>query len=1192
LTFVKFAPASSISSATHVKVVPSIRRGKTLLVPLQRNILNDGSLGVVYFMFQRKKYVLEEDVDNGILLFRKITCPSHETISFYAKGQGFSNQEDVDEAEELFGKNVVDVPMPTFGKLYREQLLQPLTVFQIFCVLLWMLDEYWQYSLFTGFTILMFEGMTVFQRFKSIKNLRKIDSSTLKDLFVYRHGEWKLIQSSHLLPGDILSFCQESEGENIVPCDCLLLRGTAVVNEANLTGESHPQLKEGIPLEDNALMNEKLDFKAAHKVHVLFGGTTLLQHSGGKDGEQDNHLRCPQGGAVVYVLRTGFSSYQGRLMRMIENSGESVSSGNWDALGLIGILLVFALVSSGYVLKKGLEVKDRSHFELLLHCILIVTSVIPPELPMQTAMAVNTVIIALVKLHIFCTEPFRIPIAGKVNWCLFDKTGTITADQLIAVGVSTDDCKEDDLVPMIKAPLMTSMVLAGCHSIVAIGGKLLGDPVEEAAIKGVDFAFDGNSNLCTPNQRPDRPWESKSCDIEIVHRHHFSAKLQRMSVIAKIRIGKKVAHYSLVKGSPEALQPLLLDCPNYFGDRYRELARRGLRVLALAYKAVKLDNAELAGLQRNAMESELVFAGFVAFKCPVRKDSKSCLEVLHKGSHFLVMITGDAVLTAAYVGMEVGIVSEEFSKVIILMESANGSLIWVSAKDDSVVRNTFDPSEIDALAEKYDLCVNGPAFRSAVDIHPEAWHLVDRIKIFARMTPVLKESVILELKKLGHYCLMCGDGSNDVGALKQADVGVALLGGFGALNVEKAPSEKKPEDVKAPENELRRRNASNVVAPVLTAEEKKELMLKKQQEIEADVRVRQARGESFAQVKAFAAFVKKEASEAKKKAAENRGFEKSAQRVALQQYLEDIDDPNEMPTVKLGDASIASPFTSKTPSIKATVDIIRQGRCALVTTLQMYQILALSCLISAYSLSVLYLDGIKFGDRQMTASGILMTISFLTLSRATPLEELSPVRPLTSIFHPALFLSMFGQFGIHLVSMIYLTFVTKVHMPGWVPKIGGEFEPTLLNTVVFLISTVQSVSVFAVNYKGRPFMVGMADNPGLLYSLGACGIGIFLAATESLPVFNKFLQLVPFPDLKFSKLLSGVLLLDVFCAFAWDRLMVFLFAYDIFVAGLKDTSSQDIKKFAKMIIIMFILIQVFTPSEEDFVSMQEEGLLG
>merc|ERR1719356_1201025 len=67
------------------------------------------------------------------------------------------------------------------------------------------------------------------------------------------------------------------------------------------------------------------------------------------------------------------------------------------------------------------------------------------------------------------------------------------------------------------------------------------------------------------------------------------------------------------------------------------------------------------------------------------------------------------------------------------------------------------------------------------------------------------------------------------------------------------------------------------------------------------------------------------------------------------------------PLVRLGDASIASPFTYKGDSVKCSLNILRCGRATLSTVLMMYKIMGLNSVMSAFAMSVLTLDGVMLG---------------------------------------------------------------------------------------------------------------------------------------------------------------------------------------------------------------------------------------
>lgn len=110
------------------------------------------------------------------------------------------------------------------------------------------------------------------------------------------------------------------------------------------------------------------------------------------------------------------------------------------------------------------------------------------------------------------------------------------------------------------------------------------------------------------------------------------------------------------------------------------------------------------------------------------------------------------------------------------LTDAELDLVWRTVDESKFI--PVDPSEpLDvSLFDEYDICITGAAVKQFE--HRPSWNvLVQNTWVYARVSPSQKEHILTSLKTLGYITLMAGDGTNDVGALKQAHIGVALLDG-------------------------------------------------------------------------------------------------------------------------------------------------------------------------------------------------------------------------------------------------------------------------------------------------------------------------------------------------------------------------------------------------------------------------------
>ncbi|XP_072222711.1 polyamine-transporting ATPase 13A2 isoform X1 [Leuresthes tenuis] len=927
---------------------------------------------------------------------------------------------------QIFGANLIDVPVKSYMRMLFEEVLNPFYVFQMFSITLWMTDSYYFYALCIFIISIISIAVSLYETRKQSVTLRNMARLVTTVTIRKASGVEERVSSEELVPGDCLIIPQEGL---LLPCDAALLAGECLVNESMLTGESVPVLKTPLPAGDRMYSSD------TERRHTLFCGTQLIQAKGGRPGGS---------GAVAVVTSTGFFTAKGDLVSSILYPQPINFRFYKDAVKFLLILGCVALIGTIYIFVVLLRT-NVTWLQLVVRSLDIVTIAVPPALP--AAITTGTIYAQrrLKSRGIFCISPPRINICGKISLFCFDKTGTLTEEGLDVWGVMEGGpAGFSELVPgptlLPPGPLQTG--LACCHTVTLLQGQPLGDPLELKMVEStgwtlqepegdgdvLDAEFGGHKVLAVmrpPTHQPQAQGTPISEAAAIVQRFPFSSALQRMSVVTVAHGGRFALAF--IKGSPEMVASLCRaeTVPEQFSSQLHNFSSEGLRVLALACKPVDV-KSDLRTIDRGEVEKDMQFLGLLIMKNLVKPESAGVINILRLAHIRCVMVTGDNILTAVNVAKSCGMVRSDENVIFVTVTPRTAQsmpTLRFSLEDGGAIAGQSSTEVISQGLYQggfgHHLAISGKSFAALCEHFSEYLpKVLMQATIFARMAPDQKTQLVKELQKLNYRVGMCGDGANDCGALRAADVGVSL-------------------------------------------------------------------------------------SEA--------------------------------------EASVASPFTSKTENISCVPLLIREGRCSLVTSFSLFRYMALYSLIQFCSVLILNTVKTSVADLQFLFCDLaLVTLLAIVMGRGGPSEELHPCRPPASL----LALPVFGSLFIHTcmivmgqLAVFFITTTQEWYIPLNSTEFGTANLPNMENTSVFDLSGLQYIIMAVVVTKSYPHKKPLYHNVIFLCLLFIhFGVMIWLVLYPG-PFFSRILQLYNIPDMNFKMLLVAVAALNLLVCFVLEMLI-------------------------------------------------------
>jgi len=428
----------------------------------------------------------------------------------------------------------------------------------------------------------------------------------------------------------------------------------------------------------------------------------------------------------------------------------------------------------------------------------IATFLVPPLLP-----AITTSINAYAQKRlrakgIFCLDSNFINFAGSADIVCFDKTGTLTEDNMdIANILPSQDAKflkPESNIQNINQNLDMITTIGTCHSLQ--NNRHDGDKLEMRMFEALDWEFksDTSVNSCEEFEgKPERIIGPKNSNrmFGLIRLFPFEPVLQRMTVVVKEACKKD--YLVLMKGAPEIVKSFCepKTVPSDFDQVLSSYTVYGLRVISTASKPISMNLATIQRLDRENLESNLTFTGFIVFHNKLKPQTISTLSILKDVNIRIIMATGDNMMTGVSVAKTSGMIEEADS---LLQVHVKQTLPNDSFKLETNFKylktygfsDTFNSNEIEIKNNEKRILIQSPKSKTHLCIEGKCFELIrnkdtDLLKtiikrgtIFARMTPDQKQHLIEDLQKFNWRVGMCGDGANDCGALRRANFGISL----------------------------------------------------------------------------------------------------------------------------------------------------------------------------------------------------------------------------------------------------------------------------------------------------------------------------------------------------------------------------------------------------------------------------------